>query len=214
MNDPVSTLTVPRSDLTARRLSPQGNYRRALFLPRGRFPLAPGSRAWHLTAMSALAYSQSHLRDVLTRTKTVAVVGVSLNEVRPSYYVARYLKLKGYRVLPVNPRYAGQTAFGETVHESLGAIPRACDPIDMVDIFRRSEEAGTVVDEALEALIDRGLRTIWMQIGVIDEKAAERARAKGVDVVMDRCPKIEYQRLVGELSWGGINSGVLSSKLR
>src|SRR5690606_12198034 len=164
--------------------------------------------------MSNLAYSQSHLRDVLTRTRTIAVVGVSLNEVRPSYYVARYLKLKGYRVLPVNPRYAGRQAFGETVHESLAAIPRDCDPVQMVDIFRRSEDAGAVVDEALDALLDRGLETIWMQIGVIDHAAARRAEAKGITVVMDRCPKIEYQRLVGELSWGGINSGVLSSKLR
>jgi uncharacterized protein len=139
---------------------------------------------------------------------------VSLNEVRPSYYVARYLKLKGYRVLPVNPRYARQQAFGETVHKSLAAIPRDCDPVQMVDIFRRSEDAGAVVDEALEALLDRGLETIWMQIGVIDHAAAKSAEAKGITVVMDRCPKIEYQRLVGELSWGGINSGVLSSKLR
>lgn len=163
--------------------------------------------------MSAPAYSHSHLRDVLTRTRTIAVVGVSLNEVRPSYYVARYLKLKKFRVLPVNPRYAGQTAFGETVHESLAAIPRDCDPIQMVDIFRRSEQAGAVVDEALDALLDRGLETIWMQIGVIDRDAAKRAEAKGITVVMDRCPKIEHQRLCGELSWGGINSGIISSKL-
>lgn len=164
--------------------------------------------------MTSPAYSHSHLRDVLTRTRTIAVVGVSLNEVRPSYYVARYLKLKGYRVLPVNPRYAGQRAFGETVHESLTAIPRECDPVHMVDVFRRSEDAGAVVDEALHALLDRGLQTIWMQIGVIDAAAAKRAEAKGVTVIMDRCPKIEFQRLVGELSWGGINSGVVSSRLR
>lgn len=163
--------------------------------------------------MSTHSYSHSHLRDVLTRTRTIAVVGVSLNEVRPSYYVARYLKLKRYRVLPVNPRYAGQTAFGETVHESLAAIPRDCDPVQMVDIFRRSEQAGEVVDEALDVLLDRGLETIWMQIGVIDEAAAKRAEKKGITVIMDRCPKIEHQRLCGELSWGGINSGIISSRL-
>jgi predicted CoA-binding protein len=160
------------------------------------------------------SYTHAELRRVLQRTKTVAVVGVSLNEVRPSYYVARYLKLKGYKVLPINPRYAGQTAFGERVYESLAAIPREHDPIQMVDIFRRSEEAGAVVDEAIEALLERGLETIWMQIGVIDWEAASRAEARGLTVIMNHCPKMEYQRLWGELSWGGINSGVLSAKLR
>ncbi|MEO0959271.1 MAG: CoA-binding protein, partial [Pseudomonadota bacterium] len=86
--------------------------------------------------------------------------------------------------------------------------------IQMVDIFRRSEEAGAVVDEAMRVLGDRGLETLWLQIGVIDEAAAERAGAAGYTVVMDRCPKIEYQRLKGELSWGGFNSGIISSKLR
>jgi len=160
------------------------------------------------------SYSHAHLREVLDRTRTVAAVGVSMNEVRPSYYVARYLKLKGYKVIPVNPRYAGKTVFGETVAASLADIPAEHDPIQMVDVFRRSEEAGAVVDEALETLLDRGLETIWMQIGVIDEAAAKRAEAKGITVLMNVCPKMEYQRLHGELSWGGINSGVLSSKLR
>jgi predicted CoA-binding protein len=164
--------------------------------------------------MDKPSYTHAELRDILTRTKTIACVGVSLNEVRPSFYVARYLKLKGYKVVPVNPRYAGKTAFGETVHESLASIPREHDPIQMVDIFRRSEDAGKVVDEAIETLLDRGLETIWMQIGVIDWDAARRAEAKGIKVIMDRCPKMEYQRLWGELSWGGINSGVLSARLR
>ncbi|MEM6679887.1 MAG: CoA-binding protein [Pseudomonadota bacterium] len=158
--------------------------------------------------------SHAETRAILTRTKTIAAVGVSLNEVRPSFYVARYLALKGFKVIPVNPRYAGQTAFGETVIESLAAIPDEVGPVQMVDIFRRSEEAGAVVDEAIEALLPRGLETLWLQIGVIDEAAAERARARGLAVVMDRCPKIEYQRLWGELSWGGFNSGIVSSKLR
>lgn len=160
------------------------------------------------------SYSHAEFLEVLERTRTIAAVGVSLNQVRPSYYVARYLGLKGYKVFPVNPRYAGQTAFGERVHESLAAIPREHDPIQMVDVFRRSEDAGAVVDEALETLLERGLETIWMQIGVVDWEAAKRAEAKGIRVIMNHCPKMEYQRLWGELSWGGINSGILSSRLR
>lgn len=153
-------------------------------------------------------YSQSYLRNILSRTRRIAVVGVSLNEVRPSYYVARYLKLKNFDVIPVNPAYAGKTAFGETVVASLEDIR---EPVDMVDIFRRSEHVPPVVDEALEAFPD--LQTIWMQIGVIHHEAAARAEARGVDVVMNRCPKIEYQRLFGELRMGGFNTGVISSKL-
>jgi hypothetical protein len=164
--------------------------------------------------MEPPSYSHAHIRDILSRTRTVAAVGVSLNDVRPSYYVARYLKLKGYKVIPVNPRYAGTEAFGETVIESLSAIPAEHDPIDMVDIFRRSEDAGEVVDEALETLLPRGLKTIWMQIGVIDWEAARRAEARGATVIMNHCPKIEYQRLWGELRWGGFNTGIISSKLR
>jgi predicted CoA-binding protein len=117
-------------------------------------------------------------------------------------------------VIPVNPRYAGREAFGETVVESLAAIPRSHDPIDMVDIFRRSEDAGRVVDEAIDTLLGRGLRTIWMQVGVINEEAAGRAESAGLTVIMNHCPKIEYQRLWGELRWGGFNTGVISSKLR
>jgi len=153
-------------------------------------------------------YSDAHLTDILRRTKTVAVVGVSMNPVRPSYYVARYLSLKGYRVIPVNPGHAGETVFGATVLPSLAAIET---PVDMVDIFRRSDAVPPIVDEALEHL--PGLGTIWMQIGVEHAEAAAKARARGVDVVMNRCPKIEYQRLFGELRMGGFATGVVSSKL-
>ncbi|MEM7508025.1 MAG: CoA-binding protein [Pseudomonadota bacterium] len=159
-------------------------------------------------------YSDAHLREVLSRTRRVAAIGMSLNQIRPSFIVARYLKVKGFHVLPVNPVYAGQEVFGETVFERLSTIPKDRAPVQMVDIFRRSEEAGRVVDEALEVLLERGLETIWMQIGVIDKKAAKRAKKKGVTVIMNRCPKIEYQRLWGELGWGGFNTGVISSKLR
>ena len=153
-------------------------------------------------------YTDAHLREILIRTKTIAVVGVSMNEVRPSFYVARYLGLKGYKVIPVNPVHAGKVLLGETVRENLLEIK---EPVDMVDIFRRSEHVLPIVDEALEALPD--LKTIWMQIGVVNEAAASKARARGVDVIMNRCPKIDYQRLFGELRMGGFNTGVISSKL-
>ncbi|SLN36029.1 CoA binding domain protein [Roseovarius gaetbuli] len=153
-------------------------------------------------------YSDSHLREILTRTRRVAVVGVSMNPVRPSYYVARYLTLKKYQVVPVNPGHAGQMLFGQKVVATLSDIE---GDVDMVDIFRRSEHVPPIVDEALAAF--PGLKTIWMQIGVEHAEAAAVARARGVDVIMDRCPKIEYQRLFGELRMGGFNTGVISSKL-
>ncbi|WP_375689626.1 CoA-binding protein [Pseudooceanicola sp. LIPI14-2-Ac024] len=153
-------------------------------------------------------YTDAYLRDILGRTKVIAVVGVSPNETRPSFYVARYLGLKGYRVIPVNPAHAGKTLLGQTVRGSLAEID---DPVDMVDIFRRSDHVPEVVDEALADLPH--LRTIWMQIGVEHAEAAETARARGIDVIMNRCPKIEYQRLFGELRMGGFNTGIVSSRL-
>ncbi len=153
-------------------------------------------------------YSDAYLRGILTGTKVIAMVGVSLNSVRPSYYVARYLGLRGFRVIPVNPGHAGKTLFGQTVRASLGEIDA---PVDMVDIFRRPEAVPAIVDEALELFA--GLRTIWMQIGVTHPEAAARAVARGVNVVQNRCPKIEYQRLFGELRMGGFNTGIISSKL-
>lgn len=153
-------------------------------------------------------YSDAYLRDILNRTKRIAVVGMSLNEVRPSFYVARYLALKGFEVIPVNPGHAGKQAFGATVVGTLGEIE---GKVDMVDIFRRPEHVPPIVDEALELFPD--LQTIWMQIGVWHLAAAAKARERGVDVVMNRCPKIEYQRLFGELRMGGFNTGVISSKL-
>jgi hypothetical protein len=153
-------------------------------------------------------YSDSMLRDILTRTKVVAVVGVSDNPVRPSYFVARYLTLRGFRVIPVNPMKAGVALFGETVVGSLSDITA---PVDMVDIFRRSDAVPGIVDEALEALPH--LRTIWMQIGVEHPQAAAKAQGRGLSVIQNRCPKIEYQRLFGELRMGGFATGVISSKL-
>jgi predicted CoA-binding protein len=155
-----------------------------------------------------MTYSDDHLRDVLMRTKTIAVVGVSANPVRPSYFVARYLGLKGYRVIPVNPGLAGQTLFGEMVYANLSAIP---DDVDMVDIFRRSDAVPGIVDESLARWPN--LQTIWMQIGVMHKEAAAVAEARGVTVIENRCPKIEYQRLFGELRMGGFATGIISSKL-
>jgi uncharacterized protein len=158
-------------------------------------------------------HSDAELRAIFARTRTIAMVGISANEVRPSYYVARYLGLRGFRVIPVNPALAGERLLGETVCADLASIPAEIGEIGMVDIFRRSDHAGAVVDAALEHLSGRGLRTIWMQIGVIDEAAAARAEAAGLDVVMDRCPKIEHQRLFGELRKGGFATGIISSRL-
>ncbi|SNS03029.1 CoA-binding protein [Antarctobacter heliothermus] len=155
-----------------------------------------------------MQYSDNKLKAILTRTKMVAVVGVSMNPVRPSYYVARYLSLKGYTVIPVNPGHAGKILFGQEVRATLADCPKE---VDMVDIFRRPEHVPPIVEEALEAFPMLG--TIWMQIGVVNEAAAALAEARGVDVVMDRCPKIEYQRLFGELRMGGFNTGIISSKL-
>ena len=153
-------------------------------------------------------YPDDHLKNVLKRTKRVAVVGVSMNPVRPSYYVARYLSLKGYTVIPVNPGHAGKMLFGQTVHARLSDIKVG---VDMVDIFRRSEAVPPIVDEALEVF--PGLDTVWMQIGVENAEATRKAEARGVTVIQNRCPKIEYQRLFGELRMGGFNTGIISSKL-
>jgi predicted CoA-binding protein len=153
-------------------------------------------------------YSDAELRAILTPPQVVAVVGVSANPVRPSYFVARYLQLKGFRVVPVNPGLAGQELFGETVYPDLASIPF---DVDIVDIFRKSEAVPAIVDDALARWPD--LRTIWMQLGVMHEDAADTARARGVTVVQNRCPKIEYQRLFGELRMGGFATGIISSKL-
>ena len=154
--------------------------------------------------------SDELLRRVLTEAKTFACVGVSMNEVRPSYYVTRYLRLKGFRVIPVNPGHAGQMLFGEEVRADLTSIPEGTE-VDVVDIFRRPEAVPAIVDEALERFPK--LPVIWMQIGVTHAEAAAKAEARGVTVIQNRCPKIEYQRLFGELRMGGFATGIISSRL-
>ncbi len=152
-------------------------------------------------------YSTDYIRSILTRVKTIAMVGASDNDIRPSFFVLKYLIEKGYEVYPVNPGKAGGTMVGRPVYASLSDIPVA---IDMVDIFRGSELAGGIVDEALQ--LSALPEVIWMQLTVRNDLAAKRAEAKGVTVVMNRCSKMEYGKLSGEWSWVGGNSGVISSK--
>jgi predicted CoA-binding protein len=155
--------------------------------------------------LEPLVYDDDYIRGILRRTKTIAMVGASTNWTRPSFFAMKYLQAKGYRVIPVNPAAAGQELLGETVRASLKDVDV---PIDMVDVFRASEHVGPVADEAIAVKA----KTLWMQLGVRNDDAAAKAKAAGIDVVMDRCPKIEFGRLNGELSWGGINSGIISSK--
>lgn len=150
-------------------------------------------------------YSDDYIRGILKRVKTIAAVGMSANNMRPSYFAALYLKGKGYRVIPVNPRYAGEEILGELVLGSLAELP---EPPDMVQIFRRAEEAPAVVDQAIEA----GARVVWLQLGIRSDEAAAKAKAAGLEVVQDRCPKIEYGRLFGEIGWAGVNRRVISSR--
>jgi predicted CoA-binding protein len=152
-----------------------------------------------------LVYEDDFIRSILRRVRTSAMVGASASEMRPSYFAMLYLRQKGYRIIPVNPHYAGQKIQGETVYASLAEIPLVPD---MVQVFRKSADAGPVVDAA----IAKGIKVIWMQLGVRDDAAAARARAAGCEVVMDRCPKIEYGRLFGEIGWLGVNRGTISSK--
>ncbi len=154
-----------------------------------------------------LTYSDATIRDILDRVKTVALVGASAKSVRPSYFVLKYLLAKGYRVIPVNPGLAGQELLGQRCYADLPSIP---EPIDMVDIFRGADAVPGIVDEALA--LDPKPKVIWMQLGIRHEEAAAKAEAAGLAVVMDRCPKIEYARLSGEIGWNGINSRVISSK--
>ena len=153
------------------------------------------------------AYDDAYIREILRDVRVIAMVGASPNWNRPSYFAMKYLQAKGYRVIPVNPVAAGQEILGEKVHASLATIG---DKVDMVDIFRNSEAAGPISDEAIAI----GAKVVWMQLGVRNDEAAARAEAAGLRVVMNRCPKIEYGRLSGALSWGGINSGVISSRRR
>ena len=152
-------------------------------------------------------YSDTYIRGILNTVKTIAMVGVSANTSRPSYFAFKYLMERGYRMIPVNPGLAGQELLGQKVYAKLADIPL---PVDMVDIFRASRYAPGIVREAL-ALEPRP-QVIWMQLGVRSDEAAELAEGNGLKVVMNRCPKIEYGRLSSEIAWMGVNTRTITAR--
>lgn len=150
-------------------------------------------------------YEDGYIAGILKDTRTIAMVGASPNWNRPSFFVMKYLQGKGFRVIPVNPRAAGQEILGEKVYPDLKSVPV---PVDMVDVFRASDAVPGIVEEAIAI----GAKTVWMQLGVRHDAAAARAEEAGIRVVMNRCPKIEFGRHSGELSWGGFDSGIITSR--
>jgi predicted CoA-binding protein len=153
------------------------------------------------------AYPDNYLRGILNTVKTIAMIGASEKQNRPSYFAFKYLLERGYRMIPVNPGLAGKTLLGQKIYTRLTDIP---EPIDMVDIFRSSQYALPIVQEALS--LKPRPRVIWMQLGVRSDEAAALAEANGLKVIMNRCPKIEYGRLSSEIAWIGVNTRTLSSK--
>ncbi len=151
------------------------------------------------------SYSDAYISDLLTKNRTIAMVGASPTPSRPSYFAMKYLKEKGFRVIPVNPGQEGKTILGERVY---GALADIKERVDIVDIFRSSQAALGITREAIAI----GARVVWMQLGVRNDEAARIAERAGLQVVMNRCPKIGYGRLSGELSWAGVNSRRVSSK--
>ena len=152
--------------------------------------------------------SDDYLRDILKTTNTIAMVGLSMNETRPSYFVGRYLHKRGYKIIPVNAGHGGKYFFGQLVMSSLDEIR---ETVDMVDIFRKPEAVPQIIEDSLAKL--KGLKTIWMQLGIKHKSAAQKARGFGLKVVEDRCPKIEHQRLFGELRKAGFATNIVSSRL-
>ncbi|MBP2315883.1 CoA-binding protein [Azospirillum soli] len=150
-------------------------------------------------------YTDDLIRDVLERVKSIAIVGASNDPVKASFFVLKYLRDKGYRVIPVNPKLAGQTILGEPVYASLKDLP---EPPDMVDVFRNATAAAGVTEEAIAI----GAKVVWMQLGVRNDEAAARAEEAGLTVIMNRCPKIEIQRLFHEIGRIGVNSNVMTNK--
>jgi len=155
------------------------------------------------------SYSDEYIAGILGRARTIAMVGASATSNRPSYFAMKYLLGKGYRVIPVNPGLAGQEILGQPVFAALADVP---PPVDIVDIFRSSAAALEVTREAIRRKDELGIKIVWMQLGVRNGEAAAEAEAAGLLVVMNRCPKIEYGRLFGEIGWAGVNAGGISSK--
>jgi predicted CoA-binding protein len=153
------------------------------------------------------SYTDQYIRGILKRVRTIAMVGASSNWNRPSFFAMKYLQDKGYRVIPVNPGVAGQEILGE---KAVATLADVAVPVDMVDVFRASEAVPPIAEDAIKI----GAKVLWMQLGVRNDAAAAKAEAAGLSVVMNRCPKIEYGRLSGELGWHGINSGVITAKRR
>jgi predicted CoA-binding protein len=154
-------------------------------------------------------YDDALIKSILRSTKTIAMVGASGNEMRPSYFAMMYLLAKGYVVHPVNPGMVGKKILGQTVYASLKDVPA---PVDMVDIFRTSDVAPQIVREALAEKDRLGIKTIWMQLGVVSEEAEKLAKDAGLTVIMDRCPKIEHGRFSGEIGWMGVNRKVIDNR--
>ena len=154
-------------------------------------------------------YSDRRLRAILRSVRTFAMVGASTVWRRPSFYAMKYLQKRGFRIIPVNPARAGEEILGERVYGTIEDIPIQ---VDMVDIFRTSEEALRITKDVLASKDDKGIKVLWMQLSVRNDEAAQLAEDAGLVVVMNRCPKIEYARLSGELGWLGINSGIITSK--
>lgn len=154
-------------------------------------------------------YSDAYISGILNSVKSFAMVGASANQVRPSYFVLKYLIAKGYRVVPINPGQAGREIFGQKVVAKLSDIE---EPIDVVEIFRNSQAALGITKEAIALKEKLGIKVVWMQLGVRNDEAALLAEEAGLQVVMNRCPKIEYGRLSGEIAWAGVNNRVISSQ--
>jgi predicted CoA-binding protein len=154
-------------------------------------------------------YEDTLIKSILRSTKTIAMVGASGNEMRPSYFAMMYLLAKGYVVHPVNPGMVGRKILGQSVYGSLKDVPA---PVDMVDIFRTADVAPEIVREAIAEKDRLGIKTIWMQLGVISEEAEALAKDAGLTVIMDRCPKIEHGRFSGEIGWMGVNRKVIDNR--
>lgn len=158
-------------------------------------------------ALPPIPYDDDLLHDILARTRVIAMVGASPNWNRPSFFAMRYLQRKGFRVIPVNPRALDAPILGEQVYPDLASVPV---PVDLVDVFRRAEDTPPIAEEAVRI----GAKTFWLQLTIRNDEAARIAEAGGLDVIQDRCVKIEYGRLAGELAWGGINTGLITSRRR